>query len=112
MSQKEFSTSHKLKVKFSPVSYEGSARYSSKTGSKAAYSRTVDATHAQKYSQDLSATSLMRTKLVPKPAPDVLVERIKILLERLKEEAKAEAKSDAPNDVFDKMIEKLLEDFS
>jgi hypothetical protein len=52
----------------------------------AAYSKTVDATHSQKFSQDLSATSLMRAKLVPKPAPDLFVERIRKLIEEVREE--------------------------
>jgi len=111
MSESKSSSSRKLKVGYWGASYESNARHSSKTRSKAAYSKTVDATHAQKYSQDLSATSLMRTKLVPKPAPEVLVERIKILLERMKEEAKEEAKTDNPDDIFDKMMEKIMTDF-
>lgn len=58
---------------------------SAEVNATAAYSRSVDATHAQKYSQDLSAQSLMRTKLVPVPAPEMLVERISMLLEKAKE---------------------------
>ena len=90
---------------------ESKSSSSSKAGAQAAYSRTIDATHSQKYSQDLSATSLMRTKLVPKPAPEVLIERIKLLLERLKEEAKTEAKTDDPEDIFNIMMEKISTDF-
>lgn len=61
-----------------------------KQKSSAAYSQSVDAKHSQKFSQDLSATSLMRTKIVPVPPPELLVERIKILLEKLREEATLE----------------------
>lgn len=69
------------------VSAEMSAKagYNNKTTS--AYSRSLDATHAQKFNQDLAASSSMRTKIVPIPPPDLLVERIKILLERLRKEA-------------------------
>ena len=52
-----------------------------------AYSKTVDASHTQQFSQDLSASSLMRTKLVPKPAPEMLVERIKMLVDKLRQDA-------------------------
>lgn len=70
------------------------AGWSSK--STAAYSSSVDASHAQKFSQDLSASSLMRTKLVPVPPPELLVERIKIMLEKLRKEAEeGEEKSEA-----------------
>lgn len=63
--------------------------------STSAFSRSVDASHAQKFSQDLSASSLMRTKLVPVPAPELLLERIKILLEKLRKESEeGEAKSE------------------
>lgn len=62
-----------------------------KQKSSSAYSRSVDANHSQKFSQDLSATSLMRTKIVPVPAPELLVERIKILLDALRKEAENEA---------------------
>jgi len=63
------------------------------TKSTSAYSRSVDASHSQKFSQDLSASSLMRTKLVPVPPPEVLVERIKILLEKLQQESEDEAEA-------------------
>lgn len=72
------------------ASVETHAKAHWNTKSTAAYSRSVDASHSQKFSQDLSATSLMRTKLVPVPAPELLVERIKILLERMREEAEQE----------------------
>jgi len=63
--------------------------------STSAYSRSVDASHAQKFSQDLSASSLMRTKLVPVPPPEILLERITMLLEKLRKEAEeGEAKSE------------------
>lgn len=76
------------------ASAEMSAKASFKHKNSSAYSRSVDATHSQKFSQDLSATSLMRTKLVPIPAPDLLVERIKILLEKLRKEADEEAQKE------------------
>jgi len=70
------------------VEVSAKAHWSNKT--TAAYSRSLDATHAQKFSQDLAASSLMRTKIVPVPPPDLLVERIKILLDRLRKEAEDE----------------------
>lgn len=56
-----------------------------KVKASAAYTRSVDTTHAQKYSQDLAAQSLMRTKLVPVPAPDTLVDIIEAAREAAKE---------------------------
>ncbi|MES1241369.1 MAG: hypothetical protein ABUT39_07105 [Acidobacteriota bacterium] len=72
------------------ASAEVSAKASYRAKTTSAYSRAMDATHSQKYSQDLSASSLMRTKIVPVPAPELLVERIRILLEKLRKEAEAE----------------------
>jgi hypothetical protein len=72
------------------ASAEVSAKAHWKTSTTAGYSRAVDAAHSQKFSQDLSATSSMRTKIVPVPPPDLLVERIKILLDRLRKEAETE----------------------
>ncbi|MEP1032372.1 hypothetical protein [Ekhidna sp.] len=66
---------------------KASASGGGSTKSKSAYSRAVDSTQSQKYSQDLSASSLMRTKIVPIPPPEILLERIKILLEKLRKEA-------------------------
>jgi hypothetical protein len=60
--------------------------------STAAYSTALDSKHSQTFSQDLSASSLMRTKLVPVPPPELLVERIKILLEKLRKEAETDEK--------------------
>jgi len=73
------------------------------------YSKTADATHAQQFSQDLSASSLMRTKLVPKPAPELLVERINILLEKLRADAKAGAAAKATAEGKDPLDPKWLE---
>lgn len=73
-------------------SAEVSAKASYRAKTTSAYSRSVDASHAQKFSQDLSASSLMRTKIVPVPPPELLVERIKILLEKLRKEAGEERK--------------------
>jgi hypothetical protein len=92
------------------------AHWSQKT--KSAYAQTLDTKHSQKFSQDLSATSLMRTKLVPVPPPELLVERIKILLEKLRKEAEAEAEAEPEgvqekkgfdNIFMEKVEEKLLE---
>lgn len=80
----------KAKASFFLGSAEVSAKAHWKTRSTSAYSRTVDAKHSQSFSQDLSATSLMRTKIVPVPPPELLVERVKILLERLREDAEVE----------------------
>lgn len=86
--------SSKLKVKggifLASVTAEAAAKASWKRKSSAAYSRSLDASHSQKFNQDLSASSSMRTKLVPIPAPEVLVERIRILLEKLRLKAEAE----------------------
>jgi hypothetical protein len=79
--------SAKAGVKAYLVSTEVGMKASFRQKSSAAYSQSVDAKHSQKFSQDLSATSLMRTKIVPVPPPELLVERIKILLEKLREEA-------------------------
>ena len=74
------------------ASVEASGKASYRAKSTSAYSRAVDAGHSQKYNQDLSASSLMRTKIVPVPPPELLVERIKILLEKLRKEAGEELK--------------------
>lgn len=76
--------------------FEASFKANLRTKNTSAYSRTVDASHSQKFSQDLSASSLMRTKLVPIPAPELLVERIKILLDKLRKEAEAEHDEQVP----------------
>jgi hypothetical protein len=74
------------------ASAEVSAKASYKAKNTSAYSRTMDAAHSQKFNQDLSASSLMRTKIVPVPPPELLVERIKILLDKLRKEAEEELK--------------------
>jgi hypothetical protein len=84
----EVSTKAKAKIYVADVEAEVKAHWKQKASS--AYSRSVDAGHSQKFSQDLSATSLMRTKIVPVPPPEILVERIKILLEKLRKEAETE----------------------
>ncbi len=53
----------------------------------AAYSRTIDTTHAQKFSQDLNAQSLMRTKLVPKPPPEILIRLLEEFIGQQRESA-------------------------
>jgi hypothetical protein len=95
-------------------SAEVSAKASWNQKSTSAYSRTVDARHSQTFSQDLSATSLMRTKIVPVPPPELLVERIKILLEKLRKEAELEAGEGASTEdigeiMMQKVEERLLE---
>jgi hypothetical protein len=82
--------STKVSVDTFLVGAEINAKASWRQKTSSAYSRTMDASHSQKFSQDLSASSLMRTKLVPVPPPELLVERIKILLERLRKEAEDE----------------------
>jgi hypothetical protein len=85
-----------VKGGFGFASVEAGFKAGYKQKSTAAYSTTLDSKHAQTFSQDLSASSLMRTKLVPVPPPELLVERIKILLEKLRKEAEeGEKKSEA-----------------
>lgn len=109
MAERSGSTRSSFRAGFWGAKYQRSARSGFKSQSKSAYARTVDANHSQKYSQELNATSLMRTKLVPKPAPDVLVERIRLLLERLKAEVERElAEKNETDDPFEKMEEMLM----
>ncbi|HWO24702.1 MAG TPA: hypothetical protein VNO30_38430 [Kofleriaceae bacterium] len=77
--------------------FEASVKAGYKAKHSSAFSRSLDASHSQKFSQDLSASSLMRTKIVPVPAPELLVERIKILLEKLRQEAEADHAAQPPN---------------
>lgn len=58
------------------------------------YAKTVDTERAQKFSQDLSASSLMRTKLVPVPPPQALLERIQMIIDNMREKAKEDAKKE------------------
>jgi hypothetical protein len=74
------------------ASAEVGAKASYKAKTTSAYSRALDASHSQKFNQDLSASSLMRTKIVPVPPPELLVERIRILLEKLRKEAEEDLK--------------------
>lgn len=78
--------SAKAKVNAYIASAEVGMKAHWKQKATSAYSKSIDAGHAQKFSQDLSATSLMRTKLVPVPAPEVLVERIRLLLQKLRDD--------------------------
>jgi len=107
MAQRTSSSSRSAKLGFFRNSAKASYKSSSKNESKTSYAKTVDAAHSQKYSQDLSATSLMRTKLVPKPAPDVLVERIQVLLERMRAEAKAAAPNGTEDEIFENLMVKI-----
>jgi len=86
--------SGKAGLAFGPYSAEAAFKSSFGLKSTSAYSKTIDTTRSQKFSQDLSATSLMRTKIVPVPPPEVLIERLKILLEKLKEEAEDESRKE------------------
>ncbi len=45
-------------------------------------STTVDATYSSKYSYSAEGSSLLRTKLVPVPAPSVLEQRIRNMIEQ------------------------------
>ena len=85
--------------------FSARAKASWKNKTTSAYSRTVDAAHSQKFSQDLSATSLMRTKIVPVPPPALLLERIKILLERLREEAEEESSQEGQEKEFNEILQ-------
>lgn len=76
--------------------FEASFKAGYKAKHSSAFSKTLDASHSQKFSQDLSASSLMRTKIVPIPAPELLVERIKILLDKLRKEAEADHAAQVP----------------
>lgn len=85
----ELSAKTKFNIFLAGVEMGVKARHKRKSTS--AYSRSLDASHSQKFSQDLSASSLMRTKIVPVPPPEILVRRLTDLLDRLNEEAKTEA---------------------
>ena len=50
-------------------------------GSNNTKSSTVDAEYSNKYSYSAEGSSLLRTKLQPKPPPAILEERIRIMLE-------------------------------
>lgn len=107
--------SAKFGVNAAIVSAEVGVKAGYKATNTSAYSRSLDASHSQKFSQDLSASSLMRTKIVPVPAPELLVERIKILLDQLRKKAEAEAKDDPKNknlseEDLSKKVEELLMD--
>lgn len=81
------SSSATKETKSGSVTANASAKWgwgSASVSATGAYSKTVDARHSQTFSQDLSAQSLMRTKLVPVPAPEPLLERIKVVLEDYK----------------------------
>ena len=80
------------------VSVSGKAGWgwgSVEASATAAYSKTIDSTHTQKYSQEMSAQSLMRTKLVAVPAPEVLVERIRMLLDNVRQQSESGTTDDA-----------------
>lgn len=97
------------KVNYWLGSTEVSAKASWNNKSTSAYSKTVDAKHSQTFSQDLSATSLMRTKIVPVPPPELLVERIKILLEKLRKEAGLEAEQQGQTKDLDEILMEKVE---
>lgn len=107
-SETSVETSASAKVDFWIGSAEMSVKAGYKAKNTAAYSKTVDASHSQKFSQDLSASSLMRTKIVPVPAPELLVERVKILLEKLRKEAAADHAAQLPGTPQKSLDEILL----
>jgi hypothetical protein len=88
--------SAKVKVNAYVASAEMGMKAQYKQKASSAYAQSLDAGHSQKFSQDLSASSLMRTKLVPVPAPELLVERIRILLDKLREESEQGFWGDIP----------------
>ncbi|MCP5047377.1 MAG: hypothetical protein GY940_09420 [bacterium] len=94
----ELSAKMKVNALVAGVEMGMKAHYNVKSTS--AFASSLDTTHAQKFSQDLSASSLMRTKIVPVPPPAVLVERINILLEQLRGEAKDEEAEQGFKDVI------------
>lgn len=93
---------------FGPFTAESAFKSSFGVKSTSAYSKAVDATYSQKFSQDLSATSLMRTKITPVPAPEVLIERIKIILEKLREQAEDESRNEDGTLNKEKLSEALM----
>ncbi len=98
---------------FGPFTAEAGFKSSFGIKSTSAYSRAVDATYSQKFSQDLSATSLMRTKITPVPAPELLIERIKILLEKLREQAEDESRNEdgsLDNEKLSKVLMRKIKD--
>ena len=97
------------KVNYWLGSAEMSAKASWSKKSTSAYSRTVDAKHSQSFSQDLSATSLMRTKIVPIPPPELLVERIKILLEKIRKEAGIQKETQGETRELDQILMEKVE---
>jgi len=107
--ESEIKASVEAKGKFLGFGTTVKAGYKKKTTN--AYTKTVDATHSQQFSQELNASSLMRTKLVPKPAPEMLVERIKILVDKLREDAASESKDDdaTPEETVKKEMDLLMD---
>ncbi|NUM46517.1 MAG: hypothetical protein HUU38_17575 [Anaerolineales bacterium] len=76
-----------IEVKIS-ISMKSTSEYSTTAGRSvkiSAYSASVNASYANKYSYSVEGSSLLRTKLVPVPPPSILEERIRALIE---EEAK------------------------
>ena len=95
--REEKKSSQATKVaKSGSVTAKASAKWgwgSASVSATGAYSKTVDTKHSQTFSQDLSAQSLMRTKLVPVPAPEPLLERISIVMEDYRARLEAERKA-------------------
>ncbi len=109
----ESSLDYKWKLKISTFlgSVTASGKGSNKRSTTTAYSRSLNTRQSRKYNQDLSSSSLMRTKIVPVPTPQVLLERIQVLLKRLRAEAQEEAnlmiKEGDTRDPF-QIVEELL----
>ncbi len=96
-------------VGYGPVSgsVEASFKAHYQVKTEAVYTKSIDAGYSQQFSQELNASSLMRTKLVPKPPPELLVERVRILLDKLRKEAEDEVNANPP---ADQSIEDAIED--
>lgn len=74
-----------VKISISMTQETASSRSSVQAKAKAGWSSvsvsTVSASFSQKYSYHAEGASLLRTKLVPVPAPAVLEERIRLLMQ-------------------------------
>ena len=101
-------TSFSAKSSFEANFLLGKASGSVAFSTSQAYSRSVDTQHSQKFSQDLAASSLIRTKIVPLPPPDILLERIRIELDRIKEELEEEKQKEGAEINFEDIKNKYL----
>jgi hypothetical protein len=83
----------------------GPGRAGGGSTSTSVYSRALDAAYAQKYRQELHASSLMRTRLVPRPAPELLLERIGQVVARLRAQAESQARAEGATRLADRREE-------